>query len=60
MEEEVEVKKLLPESQGGFRRERRTLDNILVLNHLVQRERNKKDKKIYAMFVDFKAAFDNK
>lgn len=60
LEEEVEVKELLPESQGGFRRGRETLDNIFVLNHIVQRERNnKKDRKIYAMFVDFKAAFDN-
>lgn len=60
LEEEVELKKLLPESQGGFRRSRGTLDNIFVLNHIVQREKNnKKEGKVYAMFVDFKAAFDN-
>ncbi|XP_025160330.1 trichohyalin-like [Harpegnathos saltator] len=60
LEEEVEAKELLPESQGGFRRGRGILDNIFVLNHIVQREKNnKKDREIYAMFVDFKVAFDN-
>lgn len=35
------------------------IDNIFVLKHLVQRERRRKDKKIYSIFVDLKAAFDN-
>lgn len=56
----VEEKKVLPESQAGFRKERSTIDNIFVLNHLVQRERLEKDKEgrkkeegnIYALFVD--------
>lgn len=50
---------LLPESQEGFRRGRGTMDNIFVLNHIVQREGNKEERKVYAMFMDFKAEFDN-
>lgn len=51
---------ILQESQAGFRRGRRTLDNIFILNHIIQRDRMAKEgKKIYALFVDLKAAFDN-
>lgn len=35
LEEEVEEKKLIPESQTGFRKGRGTMDNIFVLNHVV-------------------------
>lgn len=59
LEEEVDKLKLLSESQESFRAGKRTIDNIFVLNHLAQRERKKKDEKIYAMFVDLKAAFDS-
>lgn len=59
LEDEVERKGILPESQGGFRRGRGTIDNIFVLDHLVQREKKEKDKKIFAAFIDLKAAFDN-
>lgn len=51
LEEEVEEKKLIPESQAGFRKGRGTMD-IFVLNHVVQREREEEDSKIYTMFVD--------
>jgi len=59
--EEVEEKKALPESQMGFRKGRSTLDNIYILNHIVQREKMKmkEEKKVYALFIDLKAAFDN-
>lgn len=59
LENEVEDKKILPESQDGFRKGRFTIDNIFILNHLVQREGGKKEAKVYALFVDLKAAFDN-
>jgi len=61
LELEAERLGLLPESQGGFRRGRSTMDNVFILNHLVQREKKKegKESKIYALFVDLKAAFDN-
>lgn len=55
----MEKLKLLPENQGGFKNGRRTIDNIFVLKHLSQRIKKKKDKKIYTMFVNLKAAFDN-
>jgi len=52
---------MLPESQAGFRKGRSTIDNIFVLNHIVQREnlKRKEEKKVYAVFIDLKAAFDN-
>lgn len=63
LEKETEDKRILPESRSGFRRGRSTIDNIFILNHLVQREKEsgkgKKDKKVFAFFVDLKAAFDN-
>ncbi|KMQ88480.1 rna-directed dna polymerase from mobile element jockey-like protein [Lasius niger] len=61
LEEEAERLDLLPESQAGFRRGRATTDNIFVLNHIIQREKEKgsKEGKVYALFVDLKAAFDN-
>lgn len=59
LEVKMEEKGILQESQAGFRRGRGTMDNIFVLNHMVQRDRMaKEDKKIYALFVDLKAAFD--
>lgn len=59
LEVEAEERKLIPESQAGFRKGRGTMDNILILNHIVQRERCKEDSKVYTVFVDLKAAFDN-
>lgn len=59
LEEEIEKRKLLPESQGGFRKGRGTIDNIFILNHIIQREERNKENKVYAIFVDLKAAFDN-
>lgn len=60
LEKEVERKKMLPESHAEFRKGRSTIDNIFVLDHLIHREQQKKGKeKIYALFVDLKAAFDN-
>ncbi|XP_020285268.1 golgin subfamily A member 6-like protein 6 [Pseudomyrmex gracilis] len=61
LEKEVEEKDLLPESQAGFRKEKSTLDNIYVLNHVVQREKEKErgERKVHALFIDLKAAFDN-
>lgn len=54
-------KEMLPESQVGFRKGRSIVDNIFVLNHIIQREKMKvkEENKMYALFVDLKAAFDN-
>lgn len=58
LEKEIKERMLLPESQAGFRKGRSTLDNIFILNHLIQREKGMKEKKIYILFVDLKVAFD--
>jgi len=51
----------LSETQRGFRKGKSTLHNIFVLSYVAQRRRNieEKERKIYAFFADFKAAFDN-
>lgn len=59
LKEEVEEKNLLPERQEGFRRGRGIIVNIFILNHLVQKEKKEKDKRIFAAFIDLRAAFDN-
>jgi len=61
LEKEVEERKVVPDSQAGFRNGRSTIDNVWVLNHLLQRGKRKRDKKeeIYILFADMRAAFDN-
>lgn len=44
LEKEVEEKGILTERQPGFRKGRSTIDNIFILDHIVQRGRNKKGK----------------
>lgn len=60
LEKEVNRLQIIPESQGGFRQGRGTVDNIFILQHIVHHERLRKDKdkKVFALFVDLKAAFD--
>lgn len=60
-EKEVEEKELIPISQAGFRKGKSTLDNMFVLNYIIQKEgENKKEsQKVYALFIDLKAAFNN-
>lgn len=48
---------ILSEYQAGFRREYSTIDNIYNLTTIVHLK-FKEGKKVYAFFVDFKAAFD--
>ena len=58
LEQFVESHNILPDCQNGFRKQRSTIDNIYILNHCV----NKclaKGKKLYAFYVDYKAAFDS-
>ena len=45
-------------AQIGFKKKARTSDHIFVLNTLLQKY-NKRGKKIYACFIDFKKAFDS-
>lgn len=59
LEQEIEGLNLLPESQGGFRKGRGTIENIFVLDHLIQREKREQVGELFAAFIDVKAAFDN-
>lgn len=54
----LEEKKLLTESQAGFRKNRATRDHIFVLNSLIGNRLRRKGHKLYMAFVDFKTAFD--
>ena len=55
----VEGKGLLPPSQAGFRKGRGTIDNVYTLNYLINRQVNRKGKKMIIFFIDLKAAFDS-
>lgn len=57
IEKWVDENDILCEYQAGFRKNYSTLDNIFSLSNIVQLQLSKK-KKLYAFFVDFKAAFD--
>lgn len=59
LREEVERKKLLPLSQTGFRRGMGCIDNIYVLNYLINRQMNRRGRRMVILFVDLKAAFDS-
>ena len=59
LREEVEGKKLLPPSQAGFRRGMGCIDNIYVLNHLINRQVTRKERRMVIFFIDLKAAFDS-
>lgn len=53
----VEVNNKLNEFQAGFRPKYSTIDNIYNLSSIIQLKFHQ-GKKVYAFFVDFKAAFD--
>jgi hypothetical protein len=56
---EMNERGALPDEQAGFRKGRGTMDNVYILNHIIGNEIKKRGSKIYAFFVDLKAAFDN-
>lgn len=53
----VETNNVLPDTQNGFRSGRSTVDNLYIMNQCVQSQLAKEEK-LYALFVDFKTAFD--
>lgn len=55
---QLEAKKILSESQAGFRKNKGIIDNAYILQHVVERETQKPGGKVYTMFVDLKATFD--
>lgn len=45
---------------GGIQeRERGTIENVKILKHLVGKSKVKRKKKMYALFIDLRATFDN-
>lgn len=54
----AEENHILVEYQAGFRRQYSTVDNIYNLAAIVSLKLSER-KKVYAFFIDFKAAFDN-
>ena len=53
----VEREKLLGEVQNGFRQNRSTLDNTLILRHAIEKSRRGK-KKCFLSFIDLRKAYD--
>lgn len=58
LKKEIEKKKMLPDSQVGFKIGIGTID-IYVLSYMVNKELQREEGKMLAFFVDFKAAFDS-
>jgi hypothetical protein len=58
MKREIEEKGVVPDRQAGFRKGRGTIDNVYILDHLAKSELKKKEGRMCALFVDFRAAFD--
>ncbi len=55
----VDQNKLIPSNQIGYKKGARTADHVLTLKTLIDKNINKLCKaKLFACFVDFKAAFD--
>ena len=54
----VEINGVLNDSQYGFRKNRRPMDPIFIMNCLIHHYKKKK-KTLYACFIDFKKAFDS-
>lgn len=59
LRKEVERKEMISPNQTRFRRGMGTLNDIYVLNYLVNRQLEKKGKKMITVFVDLRSAFDS-
>ena len=57
LEKEVEDKKILQDTQMGFRRKRGTRDAIMLLKKMIE-EGTRDKQKVYSCFLDLKGAFD--
>ena len=55
----VEDNNILVPEQAGFRRGFSTVDNILVINTIVEKELRKEGGKLFCCFIDFEKAFDS-
>ena len=52
------VEAILAEEQAGFRPGRSTVEQVFALKFLIQHRFEKKDGKVFAVFIDYKKAFD--
>ncbi|XP_063924523.1 probable multidrug resistance-associated protein lethal(2)03659 [Zophobas morio] len=57
VERRLEVMK--GDGSKGYKKGRGTMDNVYILRHLMGREIKKQGGQMYALFIDFKAAFDS-
>ena len=55
----LEDNDMISDSQAGFRKKYSTVDQIFNLYSIVQKCLNKKGRKLYTAFVDFRKAFDS-
>ena len=55
----ADLNNIISNAQAGFRKNYSTIDNIFVLQSVVTNSLSKKRGKLFAAFVDFKAAFDS-
>ncbi len=58
MDDWAETHERRAKGQAGFRRARSTVDNIIVLQHAIERARSCK-KVVYCAFIDFQKAYDS-
>ena len=54
----IDIKKLISPQQIGFMKGKGTSDHIFLIQTIVEKVVNKNKKKLYAVFIDFKKAYD--
>ena len=59
LEEWLRQENILADEQAGFREGRTTIDQCLVLQHLIEKYSSSKIASLYVAFIDFRAAFDS-
>lgn len=59
LEEDLERKRILSETQAGFKKGMGTLDQTYALNYIINWQIGRKAGKLTAVFIDLKAAFDS-
>jgi exonuclease III len=55
----IEKNKIIPDNQAGFRKDRRTADNLFILKTLINKYVVNSKQKLYMCFIDFRKAFDS-
>jgi len=58
LREEIERKRSLPETQAGLKKRRGTMNNVMILCQVINKEISKQRGKVCGFFIDLKAAFD--